>query len=141
MQENELRMLSTDTNTISTTFPSPPFPSLHPRDAGISHTNHCWGHPPAPGQPRSGCSLGKAAPALPGMPVLSLPAARMRTPLTPLCWETASIPSAPSTCSAQSTALGWVLSWSHPGSCSRSPEHSCSLQSPIKAHSLPQTFS
>lgn len=32
IQENELRMLSTDTNTISTTLPSPSLPRLRPRD-------------------------------------------------------------------------------------------------------------
>lgn len=140
MQEDELRMLSTDTNTISTTLPSPPLPQ--PASQRHPHTNHCED------TLQSQASLGQAA-HWEELFLLSQPRQRClckqpvhRTSTRTLLGSStpASICSAPSTRSAQSTALGWLLPWSHPGSCSHSPEHSCSPQSPTMAHSLSQTF-
>lgn len=122
MQEREVRMLSTDTNAISTTVPSPSLsqPSSHSHP----HTT------PSRGRPaqvrlltgRHGSAVSAGSQCTGGAPTL-LP---LLSPQHPLSTEHCS----------------WVVvTWSHPGSCSRSPEHSCSLQSPIMVHSLPQTFS
>lgn len=129
MQEREVRMLSTDTNTISTTVPSPslsqPSSQRHP------HTTPSRARPAQvrllTGKARQRClckqPVHRRSTHFAGKQHSSLP---LLSPQHPLSTEHCSC---------------LVVTWSHPGSCSRSPEHSCSLQSPIMVHSLPQTFS